>query len=169
MTLNAVATAALRGTYAGSNDLAAVLAEFSALTKREVTFSPGTGANQADKLFLDTRTISASSSENLDLAGSLTDPNGATLTFATVKAILVLAAAANTNNVVVGGAASNGFVGPFGDATDTIAVKPGGAFLWVAPATGATVTASTGDILKVANSSSGSSVSYSVAIIGTSA
>ena len=37
------------------------------------------------------------------------------------------------------------------------------------PTTGATVTASTGDILLVANSSSGSSVTYDIVIIGTSA
>ena len=41
--------------------------------------------------------------------------------------------------------------------------------MWVAPATGATVTTLTGDILLVANSSSGTSVTYDIVIIGTSA
>ena len=167
--LNAILTAWVRGTYAGSNDLSAVQAEFNALSKTEITLTPGTSANAADLIFMDTRTIAASSSENLDMAGSLVDPLGATLTFATIKAIYVKAASGNTNNVVVGGAGSNTLLGIFSDATDKIVVKPGGVFLWVAPATGAAVTASTGDILLVANSSSGSSVTYDIVIIGTSA
>lgn len=167
--LNAVITAWVRGTYAGTNDLAAVVADFNSLPKTEITLTPGTSSGNADLIFMDTRTLSASSTENLDLAGSLTDPLGATLTFVTVKAIYVKAASANTNNVVVGGAGSNTLLGIFSDATDKIIVKPGGVFMWVAPATGATVTASTGDILLVANSSSGSSVTYDIVIIGTSA
>lgn len=153
--------------YSGSNDLGTPQIRFAqgALNR----FTEGTTANKADKLFADTRTISASSTENLDLAGTLTDPFGASLTFVTVKAIYIKASTANTNNVCVGGAASNGFVGPFADATDKMCVKPGGVLLITAPATGWTVTASTGDILLVANSSSGTSVSYDVIIFGTSA
>lgn len=167
--LNAVITAWVRGTYAGTNDLASVTADFNSLPKTEITLTPGTSSGNADLIFMDTRTLAASATENLDLAGSLTDPLGATLTFVTIKAIYVKAASANTNNVVVGGAGSNTLLGIFSDATDKIVVKPGGVFMWVAPATGATVTASTGDILLVANSSSGSSVTYDIVIIGTSA
>jgi hypothetical protein len=49
--------------------------------------------------------------ENLDLSGVLANALGATLAFTAIKAILIVADSANTNNVVVGGAASNGFVG----------------------------------------------------------
>jgi hypothetical protein len=92
---------------------------------------------------------------------------GATLTFTKIKAILVKAAEGNTNNVVVGGAASNGWVGPFGDVSDTVAVKPGGTLLLVAPnAAGYAVTAGTGDILKVANSGAGTGVTYDIVIVG---
>lgn len=167
--LNAILTAWVRGTYAGSNDLSAVHADFNALSKTEITLTPGTSSGNADLIFMDTRTLSASSTENLDLAGGLVDPLGATLTFVTIKAIYVKASSANTNNVVVGGAGSNTLLGIFSDATDKILVKPGGVFMWVAPATGATVTTLTGDILLVANSSSGTSVTYDIVIIGTSA
>ena len=167
--LNAVITAWVRGTYAGTNDLASVVADFNSLPKTEITLTPGTSSGNADLIFMDKRTISASSTENLDLAGGLVDPLGATLTFVTVKAIYVKASSANTNNVVVGGAGSNTLLGIFSDATDKILVKPGGVFMWVAPATGATVTTLTGDILLVANSSSGTSVTYDIVIIGTSA
>jgi hypothetical protein len=160
-------SAGVNGTYTGTNDLGTP--SFRLQTRALNRLTEGTTSNKADKLFSDTRTISASSSENLDMAGTLTDPFGVTLTFATVKAIYVKASSANTNNVCVGGAASNGFLGPFSDATDIACVKPGGVLLITAPATGWTVTATTGDLLKVANSSSGSSVSYDVVIIGTSA
>jgi hypothetical protein len=73
----------------------------------------------------------------------------------------------NTNNVLVGGAASNAWVGWVGDVTDVVKVKPGGTFVWIAPdVNGGAVTAATGDLLKVANSSSGTSITYDVIIIG---
>lgn len=49
--------------------------------------------------------LAASASENLDLAGGLTDDFGATLTFTAIKEIIIHASSANTNNVLVGGAA----------------------------------------------------------------
>src|SRR5689334_6535911 len=80
----------------------------------------GTGANQADRLFSDTRTIAISGTDDLDLAGVLTDAFGATSTFVKVKVIAIAAAAANTNTVVVGNAAANQFQGPFGAVTHTV-------------------------------------------------
>lgn len=155
------------GTYAGANDLGTPVLPLSQLAT--VGYTPGTGTGAADLVFADQRTLTASSTENLDLAGTLTDPFGVTLTCAKVKAIYVFAAAANTNDVIVGGAASNAFTGPFQDATDKVAVRPGGVAVFALAGTGWTVTASTGDILKVANGSSGTSVTYDVIVICTSA
>jgi hypothetical protein len=152
--------------YTGSNDLGSPRFTLSQGNQAPIALANGTGSGQANLLFADQRTIAASSSENLDLAGVLTDPFGNTLTFAAIKVIRICASSANTNNVLVGGAASNTFLGMFDDATDIIRVKPGGCFLWIAPQTGATVTASTGDILKIANSSSGTGVTYDVTILG---
>lgn len=137
---------------------------------KQINLTTGTSANQADKRFTDTRTLTASSTEDLDLAGSLTDVFGATLTFARVKFLLVYAAAANTNNVVVGGASSNAWPGPFGATTHTVAVQPGGLLVMQAPgATAWPVTPATGDLLHVANSAGGTSVTYDIVIIGASA
>lgn len=137
---------------------------------KTLQLATGTAANQADLIFSDTRTITASGTDALDLAGSLVDALGATLSFARVKCLIVYAASGNTNDVVIGGAASNTFVGPFADATDKIKVKPGGILALMAPgATGYPVTAATGDQLLIANSSSGTSVTYDVIIIGASA
>jgi hypothetical protein len=130
----------------------------------------GTAAGAADKMWSDHRTLAASTSESLDLAGSLVDAFGATITFARIRGIIVKAASANTNNVLVGGAASNGFLNWVSDQTDVVVVRPGGLFVSIAPDTTAyAVTAATGDLLKVANSSSGTSVTYDIFLIGASA
>lgn len=165
MALSAKIVAQIVATLSGSGDLGTPEAPVS--TRTLIEFADGSGSGQANKVFADQRTIGASSNESLDLAGSLVDPLGATLTFTKIKALLAKAAAGNTNNVVIGGAGSNTWVGPFGDATDTIAVKPGGVALLVAPdAAGWAVTASTGDILKIANSGGTTGVTYDIVIIG---
>lgn len=128
----------------------------------------GTGADQADMIWMDTRTIAASGNEDLDLAGVLTGALGNTLTFATMKALIVAAADGNTNNVVITRPAANG-VPLFSAASDAISVKPGGLFVWFAPGTGVTVTAGTGDLINMSNSGGGTGVTYDVAILGCSA
>lgn len=136
---------------------------------KKMTWTNGTTADKADLVFSDTRTVTASSTDPLDLAGSLASVYGATLTFVELKALLVVASTANTNNVRVNRPASNG-VPLFLAASDGIDVPPGGLFFWACPADGkVTVTASTGDILNFDNSSSGTSVTYDVVIIGASA
>jgi hypothetical protein len=135
---------------------------------KRYTLTTGTGTSQADKIFSDTRTITASSNEDLDLAGVLVDALGATATFVKLKALVIAASSDNTNNVRLIRPASNG-VPLFLAASDGIDILPGGMFVWVGPGAGVTVTASTGDLLNVANSSSGTSVTYDVVIIGTSA
>lgn len=138
-----------------------------------VSLGSGTGAGQADKYFSDTRTLSASATEDLDLNGTaLQDGFGANVGLARVKAIIISAAAANTNNVVVSRPASNGLATVFSAASDAISIRPGGFFALaagLADATGYVVTAATGDLLTITNSGSGTSVTYDVVIIGASA
>lgn len=134
-----------------------------------IRLASGTGANSGDLQFHDQRTLSASATEDLDLAGGLTDAYGATLTFVELRAVMVFAAAANTNNVNVQRASSNG-VPLFLAASDGVPVPPGGVFLWSCPADGkVSVTAGTGDLLTITNSAGSTSVTYDVVIIGTSA
>lgn len=128
----------------------------------------GTGANQAKELFTDTRTLAASGSEDLDLAGGLTDALGNTLTFSKIKALIIKADAGNTNDVLVGGHATAAIASLFGDATDKVRVKPGGLMALVAPdANGYAITATTADLLTVANSAGTTGVTYSIIVIGT--
>ncbi|MGW5409023.1 hypothetical protein [Streptomyces spiralis] len=138
---------------------------------RSMSLDSGTGAGNADRVFSDRRTLAASATEDLDLAGVLLDAFGSAITFARVKGLIIAAATGNTNNVVVGAASSNPWATLLG-ATHTLTLRPG-AFVAVgtgaADATGYAVTASTGDLLKVANSGSGTSVTYDIHIIGCSA
>ncbi len=129
----------------------------------------GVGANQADKLFTDQRTLAASGTENLDLAGSLVDAFGATLTFVKLKLLAIFAAGGNTNTVDVTRPATNG-VPLFNAASGGLSVRPGGAFIWFSPdLTGVAVTAGTGDLITVTNGGAGTSITYDVFIVGTSA
>ena len=167
MALTARLLVELTASQTGSNDFGGP--EFEPKLRRLMDFASGTGANQADIIFVDEREIAASSSEDLDLAGVLTDAFGATIAAAEVVGIIVEADAANTNNVVVGDATSP--VPLFGGTNPTISVKPGGVFAIFAPnAAGQfTVGAGSTDDLKVANSSSGSSVTYRIAVLARSA
>lgn len=132
-------------------------------------FANGTLANQADLVWSDERTLAASTSEDLDLAGVLTDVFGATITAAELVAIYVEAAAANVNDVVIGDATQP--VPLLGGTNPTLSVKPGGAVMMVAPGAAglATVGAGATDDLKIANGGSGSAVTYKIAILARSA
>lgn len=168
MPLQATIKAAIRGLHSRTLDLGA--GSFPLDKVASIELLDGVGVDQADRLFTDQRTINASSNDDLDLAAVLTDAFGQTITFARIKAILVVAAAGNTNDVVIGAAAANAFVGPFGASTHTVRVRPGGmALLACKDATGWAVTAGTGDILRIANSAGGTSVTYDIVLIGASA
>lgn len=148
------------------------LAAYKEQDLTQFTLADGVLADQADIQYRSApggRTLAASASENLDLSGALTDALGASLVFAKVKAIKIVSDPANTHDIVIGGAASNAFVGPFGAATHTIRLGPGDVWLVTRrDLAGWPVTAGTGDLLKVLNAGAVSPVIYYVNIIGTS-
>jgi hypothetical protein len=166
LALSSVLTAQIDATLTDTLDLATGSVPLS--YRQRYTWATGTAASQADRVFHDTRTLAASATEDLDLAGSLTGAFGTTTTFVDLKAILISAADGNTNNVRLTRPANG--VPLFLAQGDGLDVYPGGTFMWIAPGTSVvTVTAGTGDLLTITNSSSGSSVTYDVVIIGTSA
>lgn len=135
--------------------------------KHTLSLTNGTGANQANKVWSDQRTLAASATEDLDLAGGITDALGATITLTKIKAIAIHASSANTNSVLVGGATANQLANWVGNVNDVVVVKPGGTFVLTAPdANGIGVTADTGDLLKIANSAGSTSVTYDIIVIG---
>lgn len=157
----------LSGRIIGSGDLAKPALDID--IQKLLQLASGVGANQADIFWSDERTIAASGSEDLDLAGVLADAFGATVAAAEVVAILVMADPGNANNVVLGNATNP--IPLFAGTTPTHAVKPGGIFLVAAPNAAGLLTVGAGstDVLKVANSSSGTGVTYQIAVIARTA
>jgi len=129
-----------------------------------LNFTSGTGNNQTSVIYHDTRTLADGATENLDLAGVLTNPFGSTVTFTKVK-VIVFKNMSATQTFSLGGAASAQFVNWVGDATDIINVPPGGCFVISAPLAGFAVTATSADLLKVANSA-GAEADYKIMILG---
>lgn len=127
----------------------------------ETTYANGTAANQVNRVYSADLTITTSATD-LDL-DALTAMDGSTITFAEIVAVVVLNNSTTTGeDIVVGGDANA--VPIFSAANDSIKVEPSGLFAWLSPVDGATVTASTGDILQLVASSG--SISAEVLIVG---
>jgi hypothetical protein len=133
----------------------------------ELNLTPGTGStSQADLLFSDTRTLGASATEDIDLAGALATAFGATITAAEIVLLYVKASAGNTNNVNVTRPASNG-VPLFLAASDGRAIKPGD-YMLIIDTAGIGVTAATADLITITNSAGTTSVTYDILVIARS-
>lgn len=159
----ATITVGIEGKQTGTNDLGTPQLPID--IEKIIEFSAGTAAiGQANILFQDTRTLAASGSEDLDVAGALTDAFGASIAAAEVVAIYIGAAQGNTNDVQVTRPASNG-VPAFLAAGDGLAIGPGDAFLFT-NRKGIAVTAATADLIHIANSGGTTGVTYDVVIIG---
>jgi len=147
-------------------------ATHSLATQKVLDLAAGTGAGAVDVLYQDTNTLAASGNIDIDLSGALARAIGGTAVFARVRGIYIAAAAGNTNNVVVGAAATNQWITFLGTTTGTIILRPGA---WVlagvgsADTTGWAVTAGTGDLLRITNSAAGTTVDYTIVIVGASA
>lgn len=169
MALTTKISLTIQANYTSALDL--VTAQANMLKTYEVVLQSGVGAGQADKIFSDTRTLGGSASEDLDLIGTaMLDAFGAVVTFTKIKALIVAAAAANTGNILVGGVAAGLSTILTPAATGISTIRPGAWNAWVAgqaDATGYGVTATTADLLHIANSAAGNA-SYDIIIVGTS-
>jgi hypothetical protein len=94
MSLVTTITAGIRALLTGSADHGTPTADLQ--LSYSAALATGTGSSQADKVFSDQRTLAASASEDLDLAGGISDALGVTVTFAKVKAIMIKAAPPRT-------------------------------------------------------------------------
>lgn len=147
-------------------DSATINAPFSFSVSDDL--ADGTAIDQADMAWWDTDRNLNATTENIDLAGSLTDAFGATATFVKVKGILVHNKNTTAGETLkIGGAASNAFL-LFDNATDIYELGPDGVFVvWEPSAAALPVTASTGDILKMDAGSA--NITYDIVVVGTSA
>jgi hypothetical protein len=127
----------------------------------------GTGNGQADLAFIDTgRQLADGASEDLDLAGSLTDAFGNTITAAEIVAVLIENPVANTTNLTIGGATAE-WLGFFAAAGDKLILKPGD-FVLVYSHTGWAVGAGATDDLRIANAA-GAINNFNIGFLGRSA
>jgi hypothetical protein len=136
------------------------------------SYSNGTGAGKAQKLFVDQVTIAGASTQSYDLSGSLTDPLGATVTFSNVKGIYVQHTTSTATGLlqVYGNftQASPGTTQPLVGSSAKINVKPMGCLLLTTGTTiaaGYTVTNSSADVITLDNQDA-ASVVVKVAVFG---
>lgn len=171
MALTSEVLVRLKAAQTGSNDFGAD--RFAPEMQALLQLSSGTGAGQADILFMDERTVGASTNDDVDLAGALSDAFGATITAAEVVAVFIINAprsgTANVSDLTIGNAAAP-FEGFLSSAGTIGPIKPGGVFLLAAgDAAGiGTVTATSADILRIANGSGGSAT-YQIGVLARSA
>ena len=131
------------------------------------SMTTGTSANQVDKVWSDSRTLAATS-ETLDLAGSLTDAFGSTVTFVKVRTILIHNTSTTTTEVLaIGGAAGTQFVNWVANSSDIVNIGPDGIFLLHSPIDGYAVGAGASDFLKI--DAGADTITYEIIIWGTSA
>jgi hypothetical protein len=129
---------------------------------KSMSFTPGTAAvGQADILLEKTYTLAASSNTNIDVAGAINDALGTVIAAAEIVAAYFEADPANVNDVQVRRPATNG-VPLFSAGID---LGPGD-FSMRTYRNGIAVVAATGDLINIANSGAGTSVTVKVVLIG---
>lgn len=135
-------------------------------TLNAITISNGAGANACNQLYHSEGSIAAGGNTTIDLAGSLTNQFGTTITFARIKLLYLknISSTAGTTIRARSGA-SNGWNTAFA-ATGPIINKDGFLLLYAADATGYTVTAATGDIFRIDNNDGANAAAYELVIGG---
>ncbi len=154
-------------TYSTTGDLSTVRTIPWAYEKI-ISLASGVGLNQADKLFVDQRTVTTGAIDSLDLAGGgLLDVDGAPFAPARIKGLILFAATANTTILSLTRPA-NGV--PFLGASGDLVTAHAGSLIMLAwpSAAGIVVTAATGDLIDIVNAAGASAV-YDIAIWGASA
>jgi hypothetical protein len=163
MTVTAELRVKFSAVQLGSNDQASP--EFRPSIEKLLQFASGTGANQADGVFTDSRSVNASANDDIDLSGALTDALGASVAAAEMVGILIVNNS-TTQTLTIGVAGTNPWVTMWAATGDGIKVFPGGVFLnFATDASGlGAVVAGASDVLRVANGS-GSAASFDIAIL----
>ena len=154
-------------TYSGTNSVSTPTV--SPQISQTITFTNGTGSNQGNLLYYNQRTVTGAA-ETIDLT-TLTDVYGTTLSWAKVKAIILINTATTAGYILtVGAAASNAWVGgstanagPLVDTTDKVVIGSGGVMYFSSPVDGFSVSG-TSKNLKV--DPGANTITYTLAILG---
>lgn len=170
MTLSASLTATFSAAQVATSTLGRTEAQSRVLD--ESMFTIGTGASQANLVYVGTRTVASGANDDLDLNGtSLQTLLGANIAATSLVGIMIVnrpaspAAAPNTTSLTLGGG-TNPVVGYMGGTTPTIIIKPNMTVFMECGSAGGicAVTAATGDILRIANAS-GAANTYQIALL----
>jgi len=133
-----------------------------------LSFASGTGSGQADQHFLNSFTLASGATNNHDISGGLTSALGATITAAKHVALIIYNPATVAGDYLsVGAHATNPLIS-FINAAGVNYVRPGGFLVWSCFVDAGTVTAATGDLLKVTNSGA-NSITYTIGFLTKSA
>lgn len=168
MTVSAEILARIKVSQTGSNDFGGP--EFDPAVEALIQLTTGVGANQANIVFVDERTVTTGATDSIDLNAVLTDAFGASIVAVELVALLIInkpkaGTPLNTTDLTIGGGAN----GVFATAMPFV-LKPG-AFMLLAAGDAAgikTVTAATADLLAIINGS-GASAKYQIAILARNA
>jgi hypothetical protein len=146
------------------------------------TLADGSGSEQADKEWGDADVLAPDADVDIDLAGSLVDLRGDTITFASIKALIVRntsdkqttpTAAAIQVGGGDGGDGTNAWdswvTSTAGDGSEAVIIPAGGAHAWLAPQAGYPVTADTEDILRLLNLDDTDQAAYEIMAVGVKA
>lgn len=173
MALSATIRHKMTAGQTGTNDFGGP--SFSPSIEAVINLANGNGANQADILWVDERTVAASSSDDIDLAGVLQSAFSGTITMARLVDIVIVnrprdpTAPANVSRLTVG-AGTNPVTGFLGGTAPTIGpIGPGGYVALGCPdALGlGTVTPGTADTLRITNGAGGPAT-YQIGILARS-
>ena len=137
------------------------------------SYTDGSGNNQMQDMvrFEATVSIGEGNEATYDLAGGVLDVFGNTITFATVKKILLINNSTTSGEDIrlggpVAGTTGNLITSIFGDVTGGATAKAGGVINIEAPLTGYAVTGGSADVLVVSNEGTGD-ITYQLLIGGT--
>lgn len=131
---------------------------------KSFSVTDGEGANQFEGIFRDDRSVATSTEDTLDFYGSLTDAFGNAISAKAVKWIYI----ENTGTVRITWGGNAAEIPYFAAVNDKLGIEAGGCNLWIAPtAAGIAVTATTGDILSVTNTSGSVAATYRIIVAYT--
>lgn len=134
------------------------------------SMADGTGLDQCDVVYGDKDVaLSGSGTNNLDVNAVLADVYGTTISLAKIKFLYIHNKSTTAGDTITIGNHASAALLIFGAAAHTYTIGPNGKFeMWEPSLAGKTVTASTGDILKILNDTSNANT-YDIAFGGASA
>lgn len=148
----------ISGTILGSDGAKQVI-----LANIAKSFSDGAGANKVGQAWWDKTRNLDTTTENLDLAGTLATFNGDTLGLTDLKVLLIENKTETTgDDVILKNGASNP-VGIMGGTNPTLPIGPGGFLLLVDPIDGITVTGGSADTIGIETTDD---VDYQILVVG---